>query len=71
MLAFENEDGKIMFLRRHLTVASCIKFLEKKSKTKIYYSGQAYRRTNKKGSNFVADQVGIEILGSKNKLKED
>ena len=30
MLAFENEDGKVMCLRPDLTVASCIKFLEKK-----------------------------------------
>ena len=48
MLAFENEDGKVMCLRPDLTVASCIKYLEKKSKSKIYYSGQAYRRTSKK-----------------------
>jgi len=71
MLAFENEDGKVMCLRPDLTVASCIKFLEKKSKSKIYYSGQAYRRTNKKNSDFINDQLGIEILGSKNKLKDD
>ena len=50
MLTFENEDGKIMCLRPDLTVASCIKFLEKKSKSKIYYSGQAYRRTPSLGS---------------------
>ena len=71
MLAFENEDGKIMCLRPDLTVASCIKFLEKKSKSKIYYSGQAYRRINKKGSDLVNDQLGIEILGSKNQLQDD
>ena len=71
MLTFENEDGKVMCLRPDLTVASCIKFLEKKSKSKIYYSGQAYRRTNKKGSDFVNDQLGIEILGSKNQLQDD
>ena len=35
MLTFENEDGKVMCLRPDLTVASCIKFLEKKSKSKI------------------------------------
>ena len=29
MLTFENEDGKMMCLRPDLTVASCIKFLEK------------------------------------------
>ena len=71
MLTFENEDGKAMCLRPDLTVASCIKFLEKKSKSQIYYSGQAYRRTNKKGSDLVNDQLGIEILGSKNKLQDD
>ncbi len=71
MLAFENEDGKVMCLRPDLTVASCIKFLEKKSKSKIYYSGQAYRRINKKGSDLVNDQLGIEILGSKNQLQDD
>ena len=71
MLTFENEDGKVMCLRPDLTVASCVKFLEKKSKSKIYYSGQAYRRNNKKGSDLVNDQLGIEILGSKNQLKDD
>ena len=71
MLTFENEDGKEMCLRPDLTVASCIKFLEKKSKSKIYYSGQAYRRTNNKGSDLINDQLGIEILGSKNQLQDD
>ena len=71
MLTFENENGKVMCLRPDLTVASCIKFLEKKSKSKIYYSGQAYRRANKKGSDLVNDQLGIEILGSKNQIQDD
>ena len=71
MLTFENEDGKLMCLRPDLTVASCIKFLEKKSKSKIYYSGQAYRRTSNKGSDLIKDQLGIEILGSKNQLQDD
>ena len=71
MLAFENEDGKVMCLRPDLTVASCIKFLEKKSNSKIYYSGQAYRRNNKKGSDLINEQLGIEILGSKNQLQDD
>ena len=67
MLTFENEDGKTMCLRPDLTVASCIKFLQKKTSSKIYYSGQAYRRSSNKVSNFINDQLGIEILGSKNK----
>ena len=71
MLTFISEDGKTMCLRPDLTVASCISFLQKKSSSKIYYSGQAYRRSNKKGSNFINDQLGIEILGSKNQIQDD
>ena len=71
MLTFDREDGKTMCLRPDLTVASCISFLQKKSSSKIYYSGQAYRRSNKKGSNFINDQLGIEILGSKNEIQDD
>ena len=71
MVTFNSEDGKTMCLRPDLTVASCISFLQKKSSSKIYYSGQAYRRSNKKGSNFINDQLGIEILGSKNQTQDD
>ncbi len=71
MVTFDREDGKTMCLRPDLTVASCISFLQKKSSSKIYYSGQAYRRSSKEGSNFINDQLGIEILGSKNQIKDD
>ncbi len=71
MLTFENEDGKLMCLRPDLTVASCIKYLEKRSKSKIYYSGKAYRRNIKKNSDFINEQLGIEIIGSKNQLKDE
>ena len=71
MLTFEREDGKMMCLRPDLTVASCISFLQKKSSSKIYYSGQAYRRSGNKGTNFINDQLGIEILGSKNRIQDD
>jgi ATP phosphoribosyltransferase regulatory subunit len=71
MLTFEREDGKIMCLRPDLTVASCINFLQKKTSSKIYYSGQAYRRSNSKNSAFINNQLGIEILGSKNLVQDD
>tara|TARA_X000001036_G_scaffold230998_1_gene215830 strand:- start:670 stop:1707 length:1038 start_codon:yes stop_codon:yes gene_type:complete len=71
MLTFVNEDGKTMCLRPDLTVASCISFLQKKTSSKIYYSGQAYRRTGNKGSSFINNQLGIEILGSKNQVQDD
>ncbi len=71
MLTFENENGKIMCLRPDLTVASCINYLKNKTKSKIYYSGQAYRRSNKKNSDFINNQLGIEIFGSKNQIQDD
>ena len=71
MLTFEREDGKTMCLRPDLTVASCISFLQKKTSSKIYYSGQAYRRSSNKEKNFINDQLGIEILGSKNQIQDD
>ena len=71
MLTFESENGKIMCLRPDLTVASSINYLQKKTKSKIYYSGQAYRRLKKKNSDFINDQLGIEIFGSKNQVQDD
>ena len=73
MLTFEDDTGKSMCLRPDLTVASCIKYLKEKSKTnsKIYYSGQAYRRSSGPKDKVVNDQLGIEILGSKNKSYDD
>ena len=71
LLTFEREDGKTMCLRPDLTEASCISFLQKKTSSKIYYSGQAYRRSSKKGSALINDQLGIEILGSKNQIQDD
>ena len=43
----------------------------KKSSSKIYYSGQAYRRSGKNGTKFINDQLGIEIFGSKNQMQDD
>ena len=73
MLTFKDDTGKSMCLRPDLTVASCIKYLKDNSKanSKIYYSGQAYRRTNSPKDKVINDQLGIEILGSKNKSNDD
>jgi len=73
MLTFEDDDGKSMCLRPDLTIASCIKYLKDNSKTnsKIFYSGQAYRRSNNLKESIINDQIGIEILGSKNKSTDD
>jgi len=73
MLTFEDDTGKSMCLRPDLTVASCIKYLKDNSKanSKIFYSGQAYRRSNNLKDKVINDQLGIEILGSKNKSIDD
>ena len=73
MLTFEDDAGKSMCLRPDLTVASCIKYLKNNSKanSKIFYSGQAYRWSNNLKDKVVNDQLGIEILGSKNKSSDD
>ena len=73
MLTFEDDAGKSMCLRPDLTVAYCIKYLKdnSKKKSKIFYSGQAYRRSNDLKDKIINDQLGIEILGSKNKSTDD
>ena len=73
MFTFEDDTGKSMCLRPDLTVASCIKYLKGNSKanSKIFYSGQAYRRSNSPKDKVINDQLGIEILGSKNKSTDD
>jgi len=73
MFTFEDDAGKSMCLRPDLTVASCIKYLKGNSKanSKIFYSGQAYRRSNSPKDKVINDQLGIEILGSKNKSTDD
>jgi ATP phosphoribosyltransferase regulatory subunit len=73
MLTFEDDSGKSICLRPDLTIASCIKYLKDNSKknSKIFYSGQAYRRSNSIKDKVINDQLGIEILGSKNKSIDD
>ena len=73
MLTFESDSGKKMCLRPDLTIASCVKYLEEKAnkKSKIYYSGQAYRRPNSRKESIINNQAGIEIIGSKKKEQDD
>jgi ATP phosphoribosyltransferase regulatory subunit len=73
MLTFEDDTGKSMCLRPDLTVASCIKYLKENSKatSKIFYSGQAYRRSSNPKEKIINDQLGVEIIGSKKKEADD
>ena len=42
-----------------------------KGKEKISYSGQAYRKSQNKKDSIIRDQIGFEIIGSKNEKNDD
>ncbi len=42
-----------------------------KGKEKIFYSGQAYRKSQNKKDSIIRNQIGFEILGSKDEKSDD
>ena len=73
IFSFVDQNGKEICLRPDLTVASCIKYLNQKKKlsSKVFYSGQAFRKVQKKTDKIIRDQIGFEILGSKDEKRDD
>ena len=73
MFSFIDINGKELCLRPDLTIVSCLRYLEErlKGKEKIFYSGQAYRKSQNKKDSIIRDQVGFEIIGSKNEKNDD
>ena len=73
MFSFTDINGKELCLRPDLTIASCLRYLENnlKGKEKIFYNGQAYRKVQSKKDKIIRNQVGFEILGSKDEKKDD
>ena len=73
MFSFSDINGKELCLRPDLTIASCLRYLEGnlKGKEKIFYSGQAYRKAQIKKDKIIRNQIGFEILGSKNEKNDD
>ena len=73
MFSFTDINGKELCLRPDLTIASCLRYLEEKlkGKEKIFYSGQAYRKVQNKKDSIIRNQVGFEIIGSKDEKKDD
>jgi ATP phosphoribosyltransferase regulatory subunit len=67
IFSFIDQNGSELCLRPDLTIASCLRYLENNlmGKEKIFYSGQAYRKSNNKKDSIIRDQVGFEIIGSK------
>jgi len=73
IFSFIDQNGSELCLRPDLTIASCLRYLEKnlKGKEKIFYSGQAYRKSQNKKDSIIRDQVGFEIIGSKDEKNDD
>ena len=73
IFSFIDQNGNELCLRPDLTIVSCLRYLENnfKEKEKIFYSGQAYRKSNNKKDSIIRDQIGFEIIGSKNEKIDD
>tara|TARA_A100000164_G_scaffold165711_1_gene146968 strand:- start:71 stop:1117 length:1047 start_codon:yes stop_codon:yes gene_type:complete len=73
IFSFIDQNGNELCLRPDLTIASCLRYLENnlKGKEKIFYSGQAYRKSHNKKDSIIRNQIGFEIIGSKNEKNDD
>jgi len=72
IFSFIDHNGNELCLRPDLTIASCLRYLENnlKGKEKIFYSGEAYRKSQNRKDSIIRNQIGFEIIGSKN-IKQD
>ena len=73
LFSFYDLNGKELCLRPDLTISSVIRFIQNKKDTreKVFYSGEAFRKTYQKKDSIIKNQIGYEILASKNKQKDD
>ena len=73
IFSFTDQKGNELCLRPDLTIASCLRYLENnlKGKEKIFYTGQAYRKSQNKKGSIIRNQVGFEIIGSQDEKNDD
>ena len=73
IFSFIDQAGNELCLRPDLTIASCLRYLENnfKGKEKIFYSGQAYRKSENKKDSIIRNQIGFEIIGSQSEKIDD
>jgi ATP phosphoribosyltransferase regulatory subunit len=73
IFSFNDQKGNELCLRPDLTIASCLRYLNEKIKgtVKVYYNGQAFRKNLNKKDPIIRNQIGFEIIGSKNEKKDD
>ena len=73
IFSFTDQKGNELCLRPDLTIASCLRYLENnlKGKEKIFYTGQAYRKSQNKKGSIIRNQVGFEIIGSQDEKNDN
>ncbi len=73
IFSFNDQLGNELCLRPDLTIVSCLRYIENnlKGKEKIFYSGQAYRKSQNKKDSIIRNQIGFEIIGSRDEKKDD
>ncbi len=73
LFSFYDLNGKELCLRPDLTISSVIRFIQNKKdiREKVFYSGEAFRKTYQKKDTIIKNQIGYEILGSRNKQQDD
>ena len=71
--SFYDENQKEWSLVPDLSVNSARKFIQNniKTKTKWFYSGEAFRKQNKNINSPIINQTGYEIFASDDKFKDD
>ena len=73
IFSFNDQNGNELCLRPDLTIASCLKYLNDKAKDtrKVFYNGQAFRKTLNRTDPIIRNQIGFEIIGSKKEKEDD
>ena len=73
IFSFNDQNGNELCLRPDLTIASCLKYLNDKEKgaRKVFYNGQAFRKTLNRADPIIRNQIGFEIIGSKKEKEDD
>ena len=73
IFSFNDQNGNELCLRPDLTIASCLKYLNDKTTgtRKVFYSGQAFRKTLNRADPIIKNQIGFEIIGSKKEKEDD
>ncbi len=73
IFSFNDQNGNELCLRPDLTIASCLRYLKEiiSGTSKVYYNGQAFRKNLNKKDPIIRNQIGFEIIGSKNEKRDD